>query len=318
MIHSTFENLGYGITRVDTGLMRPGMAACYVMQHNDEVAIIETGTLHTVPVLLSFLDDHQIDYRQVRYVIPTHVHLDHAGGAGGLMQQLPAANLVIHPRGARHMISPEKLKAGAIAVYGEAGFADMYGDIIPVAEDRVMIAEDNHTLEVGGRTLQFMDTPGHARHHFCVYDPFSSGIFSGDTFGLAYPELAAGSSAFILPTTTPVQFEPEALKASIARLMSHGPERMYMTHYGLLESPARFAEPLVEQIDDYVSIAEKYKESEHRESDIAAELTRYTLQRLQSHSPALSEPAVKQLLEMDMNLNAQGLAVWLNKRYSPK
>lgn len=314
MTINTFEAIGHGLTRVETGLMRPGMAACYVMQHNNEIAIIETGTHHTVPTLLSFLDDNQIRYEQVRYVIPTHVHLDHAGGVGGLMQKLPEAKLVVHPKGAKHMIAPEKLKAGAVAVYGEEQFSRMYGDIIPVDENRVIIAEDNDTLDLGGRSLRFLDTPGHARHHFCVYDAMSQGIFTGDTFGLAYPELTTAEGPFILPTTTPVQFEPEPLKASIARLMSLAPERVYLTHYGMLESPARFVDPLIEQIDDYVKIAEQHENSADKESDIAAALTTYTLERLRARQSTLSENILLDLLKMDMELNAQGLVVWLSRQ----
>jgi glyoxylase-like metal-dependent hydrolase (beta-lactamase superfamily II) len=314
MTNNTFEAIGHGITRIDTGLVRPGLAACYVMQQNNDFAIIETGTLHTVPTLLSFLDDHQIGYEQVRYVIPTHVHLDHAGGVGGLMQKLPEAKLVIHPKGARHMIAPDKLKAGALAVYGEEKFAQMYGDIIPVDEHRVIIAEDNDTLDLDGRTLRFLDTPGHARHHFCVYDAMSNGIFTGDTFGLAYPELSTSAGPFIIPTTTPVQFEPEALKASIARLMALAPERMYLTHYGMIESPSLLVDALIEQIDDYVSIAEQHKTSTNQEADIAAALTRYTIARLQARQSTLSEAAIVDVLKMDMQLNAQGLAVWLSRQ----
>lgn len=308
------QDIGHGITRIDTGLIRPGMAACYVMQHQDEVAIIETGTLHTVPTLLNFLDRNGIGYEQVRYVIPTHVHLDHAGGVGGLMQKLPNATLVVHPRGARHMISPEKLKAGSLAVYGEAAFARMYGDIIPVDEHRVMAAKDNTQVDLGGRTLNFLDTPGHAWHHFCVHDPLSCGIFTGDTFGIAYPELGTAASPFIMPTTTPVQFEPDELKVSIQRLMSLTPERMYLTHYGMVTSPDKLAGPLLEQIDDYVNIATQYRDSTDQETEIAEALTQYTLQRLRAHHGELDETAALKILTMDMRLNAQGLVVWLSRQ----
>ena len=312
MSTETIQTLDYGITRIDTGLIRPGMAACYVMQHQDEIAIIETGTMHTVPTILAFLNDQGIDHEQVRYVIPTHVHLDHAGGVGGLMQKLPQATLVVHPRGARHMISPDKLKAGSLAVYGEAAFARMYGDIIPVDENRVISAKDNTSLDLAGRSLTFLDTPGHAWHHFCVYDPMSSGIFTGDTFGIAYPELACAESPFIMPTTTPIQFEPEELKASINRLMALAPQRMYLTHYGMVESPDTLAPALLEQIDDYVRIAEQHKSSATQESAIAEALTAYTLKRLKIQGSRLNDDDALKVLSMDMRLNAQGLSVWLS------
>ncbi|MCG8669786.1 MAG: MBL fold metallo-hydrolase [Pseudomonadales bacterium] len=314
MTIKTYEAIGYGITRIETGLVRPGLAACYVMQHENEVAIIETGTHHTVATIMAFLESNKIEPEQVRYVIPTHVHLDHAGGVGGLMARLPKAKLVIHPKGARHMIAPEKLKAGALEVYGEEKFSQMYGDIIPVAEDRVIVAEDNDTADLNGRILKFLDTPGHARHHFCVYDAVSEGVFTGDTFGLSYPELVTQDAPFLMPTTTPVQFEPEPLKASISKLMSLAPKRMFLTHYGLLESPEKWVDSLIEQINAYVTIAEHNKHSENLESDLTNALTQYTLEKLKSHATSLSESELHNLIKMDMTLNAQGLAVWLSRQ----
>ena len=132
-----YADLGQHITRIDTALMRDGLAACYLLQGGDEYVIIETGTHNTVPIILALLEQREIEREQVKFVIPTHLHLDHAGGVGGLMQALPVATLLIHPRGARHMIDPSKLKAGAIAVYGEDAFAKTYGDVIPVQADRV-------------------------------------------------------------------------------------------------------------------------------------------------------------------------------------
>ncbi|MEY8263748.1 MAG: MBL fold metallo-hydrolase, partial [Bermanella sp.] len=230
-------DLGWGITQLDTAFQRPNMAACYIMQDAGEVAIIETGTKDTVPLIFACLQQLGLKPEQVKYIIPTHVHLDHAGGVGRLMQQLPNATLVVHEKGARHMIDPSKLQAGASAVYGEAEFNKTYGDLLPVAKERIISPLDNEQLTLGQRTLTFLDTPGHARHHFCVYDEVSQGFFSGDTFGLAYQELTNENGAFLMVTTTPVQFDPDALKNSIDKLMAMQPQRMFLTHYGVLENP---------------------------------------------------------------------------------
>lgn len=318
MSSQTYQDIGHQITRIDTHMTGTGMAACYLMQQGDAAAIIETGTHHTVPIILDLLAMKSIAKEQVRYVIPTHVHLDHAGGVGGLMQALPKAELVIHPKGARHMIDPAKLKAGAEAVYGEKAFAKVYGDVIPVAEERVRIQEDNTELDLNGRTLRFYDTPGHARHHFCVADPASNGIFTGDTFGLSYPSLPAADGPFLLPTTTPVQFEPEALKQSIQRLIALKPDTMYLTHFGPLHKPEQFAPQLLEQIDDYVAIAKAEHNgadpSTQLEENINQKLTKYTLQRLRDQGCPLDPAQQRKAIEMDMQLNSQGLAVWLQRQ----
>ena len=316
MSFQVYQPLAHGITRIDTAMVRDELAACYLMEDDGECAIIETGTHHTVPIILDLLEQKGIDRRQVKYVIPTHVHLDHAGGVGGLMQALPAATLLIHPRGARHMIDPSRLKAGATAVYGEAAFAEMYGDIIPVPESRVTVMHDGDQVTLGQRRLTFHDTPGHARHHFCVQDSASNGIFTGDTFGLAYPSLVTERGPFILPTTTPVQFDPPALKASIRKLLALKPERMFLTHYGLLEAPARPGERLLAMVDDYVLLAEQAAEGGDDDlmGRLEPALRDYLFAQAREHGVNLSDAALDDALGFDIHLNSQGLVVWLQQR----
>ncbi|TXS91906.1 MBL fold metallo-hydrolase [Parahaliea maris] len=316
MSFQMYEDIGHGITRIDTAMMREELAACYLLG-GPEYAIIETGTHNTVPIILDLLDQRGIARDQVRFVIPTHVHLDHAGGVGGLMQALPDATLLVHPAGARHMIDPAKLKAGAMAVYGEAAFAEMYGDIIPVEESRVRTMADGERIELGDRQLVFYDTPGHARHHFCVHDPLSQGIFTGDTFGLAYPRLTTHQGPFIFPTTTPVQFDPAALKASIRRLLALNPARIYLTHYGMVDAPQALGERLLAQVDDYVALAEDVAASspaEQWEGELMGRMADYLFASAREHGCALSESELQDVLGMDVRLNSQGLAVWLSAR----
>src|SRR5690606_11253718 len=315
MTMQTYEDLGDGITRIETGMIHDGLAACYLLQSGDDCALIETGTQHTVALILQLLEQRRIAREQVRYVIPTHVHLDHAGGVGGLMQLLPSATLLIHPRGARHMIDPAKLKAGAIAVYGEQQFAKIYGEVIAVDAARVREMPDAARVQLGSRTLVFYDTPGHAYHHFCVHDLQSNSIFTGDTFGLAYPALSTAKGPFIFPTTTPVQFDPEALKQSIRTLLALHPDKMLLTHYGEVREPQSLGTTLLAQIDDYVAMAQTVKASTDQtqwESALIARLTDYTLARARAHGCSQSDAELQQLLAMDMRLNAQGMVVWLS------
>ena len=206
-------DLGHGIHVVDTGFHRDRFDAAYLMVHGGQVAIIDTGTNHAVPRLLATLAALGLATDAVDWVIPTHVHLDHAGGAGLLMQQLPSARLLVHPRGARHLIDPSALWAGATAVYGPEEMARSYGELVPVAAERVDTSHDGMTVTLAGRPLLLADTPGHARHHHCVWDAASRGWFTGDTFGLSYREFDTARGAWIVPTSTPVQFDPPALRA---------------------------------------------------------------------------------------------------------
>lgn len=312
----TAKNLGWGIHVLDTAYQRPQMAACYLMEHEDELAIIETGTKDTVPLIFEYLKQQGLDAHAIKYVMPTHVHLDHAGGAGLLMQALPNAQLVVHPQGARHMIDPSKLQAGATAVYGKDMFQQTYGDLLPIDPAQVLAIEDGQTLKLGGRSLTFLDTPGHARHHYCIYDEMSQGFFTGDTFGLAYQELNTQKGPFIFPTTTPVQFDPEALKSSIARLLSYQPKRMFLTHYGMVEQPQALGGHLIQLVDEFVSIAlnvQQYIPKEQWLQALNKELLSLLMLRLAEHGTDLKPSEYAQVIASDVLLNAQGLEVWLNR-----
>src|SRR5512134_429756 len=250
-----FEDLGHGITAIDTGYVRPRFDASHLVVENGRAAFVDVGTGHSVPVLLAGLEAKGLRPEAVDYVIVTHVHLDHAGGAGEMIRRLPNARLVVHPRGTRHMVDPSKLYAGASAVFGEEATRRSYGVLVPVDPSRVVEAPDGFVLELGGRPLEFLDTPGHARHHFCIWDEASRSMFTGDTFGLSYRELASERGAFVLPTTTPVQFEPEVLLASIDRLIARGPKAMLLTHYSRVFEVERLAADLARQVGELVALA---------------------------------------------------------------
>jgi glyoxylase-like metal-dependent hydrolase (beta-lactamase superfamily II) len=310
---AALEDLGHGITAVDTGYVRPRFDASHLVVENGRAAFVDVGTGHSVPVLLAALEAKGLPPEAVDFVIVTHVHLDHAGGAGEMMRRLPAARLVVHPRGARHMIDPTKLWAGASAVFGEEFVRKSYGTPVPVDPSRVVEAGDGFTLELGRRPLRFLDTPGHARHHFCVWDEASRSMFTGDTFGLSYPELSSPRGRFVLPTTTPVQFEPDALVASIDRLVAHDPAAMLLTHYSRVVEIGRMADDLRRQVGELVALGR----AEDGKPDRAARLRRGVeelfLQWVADHGTPLAPDTVRELLAVDVELNSQGLEVWLDR-----
>ena len=174
MSNFNITNIASGIEVIDSGYYSKDFAAIYILRQNDKIAIIETGSNFSVANVKKALDKNGLSFADVVYIIPTHVHLDHAGGAGMLMQKCKNAKLIVHPRGAQHLIDPRKLIAGAMAVYGKQKFKKLYGDIIPIESSRVIEADNNCILDFEGRKLKFLDTPGHARHHFCVWDRNSS------------------------------------------------------------------------------------------------------------------------------------------------
>jgi len=308
------EDLGYGVYCIDARYISHGVACCYLMVEGGEVAIIETGTAHTADGIADALAYLKLPSEALRYIIPTHVHLDHAGGAGVLMQRYPEAQLVIHPRGARHMINPTQLIVSSKAVYGEEKFAQLYGEIIPVLEERVLVVEDGEKLNLGGRVLEFRHTPGHAEHHFCIWDAQSQGWFTGDTFGISYREMVMGDDRFIIPTTSPVQFDPDKLLGSIDLMMSRQPQRMYLTHYSVVDKPEKLSLLLCAQIEDYRQIALSLKNEPEREQKIVRELRGMTLARIKAIQPDAKLQALDKVLALDFQLNAQGIDVWLSRQ----
>ncbi|MCP4764880.1 MAG: MBL fold metallo-hydrolase [Gammaproteobacteria bacterium] len=291
---------------IDALYMKPRVASIYLLRQGDEVALVETGTCHSLANVLATLEALAIDRSQVKYVIPTHVHLDHAGGAGVMMQHFEQAQLLVHARGASHMIDPRKLVEGTIGVYGEDKFARLYGRIEPIAAERVTVADDLANFSLEDRELIFIDTPGHARHHFCIYDERSSGIFTGDTFGICYDSMKPLPRGLI-PTTPPVQFDPPALRQSVARIMEFAPRRLYLTHYGELVDPAAQFESFNRWIDEYVDLSRQFEpDSPDCETDLEQALQQRVMQTL-CGGP---DPALQRILQNDINLNAQGLAHW--------
>jgi len=308
------ESLAHGIHVIDTGFHRPVFDASYLIVEHGRGAFVDTGTNDSVPRLLAALDAAGLVRDAVDYVIATHVHLDHAGGVGLLMQQLPRARLVVHPQGAPHLIEPSRLMNGARAVYGDAEVARAYGDVIGVPAERVLRTADGMTIALAGRPLQFLDTPGHARHHHCIWDARSRGFFTGDTFGLSYREFDTAQGAWLMPTTTPVQFEPEPLRCSIRRMLAYAPECLYLTHYGRVTEVPRLAELLLAQLDAMVALAQSLPNDERRHGALVEGLLAIHLKSLRAHGCTLSDERVRELLALDNELNAQGLAVWLNRR----
>ena len=303
-----------GITAIDSGMVRPQMAACYLLETGSAVAVVETGNAASADRILKVLKSRGRRPEEISHVIVTHVHLDHAGGAGTLIQRLPQATLVAHPYGARHLIDPSKLEAGARAVYGDARFDAMYGSLVPVPKDRVIVKEDGEELAIGGRRLEFMDAPGHARHHFTVWDEQTNGWFTGDTFGLSYRNLDTENGAFIFPTTTPIQFDPPALISSIDRMMEKSPSNMYLTHFGRVQEAERLAEDMRRAVREFVELAERFEKSDDRTRCIEDAMMDRLFERARSHGVTLEEDALRETLAGDVILNTQGLEFWLDHR----
>jgi glyoxylase-like metal-dependent hydrolase (beta-lactamase superfamily II) len=305
--------LNDGILAIDTEYVRPLQDASHLILENGRGAFVDTGTNDSVPLLLDALHQHDVDAADVDFVFLTHVHLDHAGGAGLLMQHLPNALCVVHPRGAEHMVNPEKLIKGTEGVYGVERTREMYGEIRPIAASRVKVAGDARWLDFNGRKLQTLFTEGHARHHYCLSDPTSHGVFTGDNFGVSYRELDTVKGEFIFPTSTPASFDPPEAHKSVDRIMSCEPDQVYLTHYSRVKDLDRLADDMHAGIDAYEQMALACRGADNRIEALQAAMYRYLSSRLIEHGYKGGDDAIHAVLEIDVVLNAAGLEAWLNR-----
>ncbi|NND60500.1 MAG: MBL fold metallo-hydrolase [Gammaproteobacteria bacterium] len=312
-MHEIHEQVAPGIHAIDTGYVRPRLDASHLLVDSGRAAFVDTGTSHSVPRLLQTLRDNDLDRGDVDYIFLTHIHLDHAGGAGALARELPNAQVVVHPRGARHMVDPSKLIAGTIAVYGEDRYRELYGELVPIAAGRIVESTDDSVLTVGGRQLRLIDTPGHALHHYSLIDEAHALAFTGDTFGVSYRETDTAAGPFIFPTTTPVHFDPGQLHDSIDRIMSYEPASVLLTHYSRVDDTSRLASELHRDIDVYVAMAQEHADSDDRTRLLHEAMFAHFSQRLDAHGFEGNSENRHAILDMDINLNVQGLEVWLTR-----
>ncbi|RYG74225.1 MBL fold metallo-hydrolase [Lentibacillus lipolyticus] len=290
----------------------PERTGTYVIDEN-ELTLVETGPSPSVKYIKKGLHELGFSLEQVTYIIVTHVHLDHAGGAGLLLKECPNATVIVHPRGARHLADPKKLAAGARGVYGES-FSELFDPIIPVPEDRLLVKGDGDTLPISEScTLKFFDTPGHAKHHFSIYDPVSYGLFTGDTVGVRYQQLIDEGIDFFLPSTSPNHFDPDAMYASINRIRQMHLDRIYYGHFGMTEKVDKALDQVSEWLDIFVGIGEEVV-SEGKGYDVLASRMLEQVKGELSMKGVHTDHDVYVVINLDMQVSALGIIDYLKKK----
>lgn len=300
---------------IDCAPETPGYVGAYLRVAGDACAFVECYTSHAVPVLMDALSRAGKKPEDVHYVIVTHAHLDHAGGASALLAACPNATLLAHPRAARHLIAPEKLVKSATAVYGEEHFRKVYGTILPIPESRVRILQDGDTFTLGNATMAAYHTAGHAKHHLVVHDPETGTVYTGDTFGLVYPRLQRGKT-FAFASTSPTDFDAERAHESLDRVLGLGEKTASPTHFGDVTHVAEVAS----QVRRFVDRSQALVVRESKTVDPIATCSA----RIEADLRELFDEAARDVglvldaddwasLELDVTLNAQGLAFVADK-----
>jgi glyoxylase-like metal-dependent hydrolase (beta-lactamase superfamily II) len=237
------STLSSGMDFVDLNFLgRPGIIATAILQSTAGVALIDPGPSTTLAGLKSQLDGKGIGLPDIRQILLTHIHLDHAGCAGVLMEECPHAELLVHERGAPHMVDPSRLVASATRLYG-ADMERLWGEMRPAAAARVRILRGGEQIDVAGRTLEVGYTPGHASHHLSYFDRGSRIAFVGDTAGIR-----RGQGNYILPPTPPPDIDLEAWRQSADLILAWDPDTLFLTHFGPFRSPRPHFQELFERI----------------------------------------------------------------------
>ena len=312
--HTTLPD---SVHTIDCHYTAPKHAAAFLVVEGDRALFVDNNTQRALPRLLEALKVHGLTPAQVDYAIITHVHLDHAGGTAALLEACPNAIALAHPKAARHLISPERLVQGAKAVYGETAFAELYGEVTGVAEERVQCIEDETRLAWGRRELRFFHTLGHASHHMCLYDPVSNGVFTGDSFGLGVSPYEGGADPFLVCSSSPPDFDPIEAGRSLESILATGAEWAYLPHFGVIDQLDRAAEMLRRSLAQFVDIIEAAQAQGLAEEALQAFCEVRMRDAFTAHLKWCGVRDVEAALAWlgsDVHINAMGLAHYIRRQ----
>lgn len=313
LVTPLMRDFGDGIYALDSGYFRDEFDAVHLVVEQGRVAVIDTSTQYAVPRILSALSALGLGPESVDWILLTHVHLDHAGGAGALLRQCPNARVTVHPRGTRHLVDPSKLWAAVCEVYGVAMAEKEYGGLDPIDASRIVETPEGATVSLAGRVFEFWDAPGHARHHVYIRDTKTNSFFTGDTFGISYRDFDTAQGSYVFVTSSPSQFMPTDLQASMRRLMAAKPPAVYLTHYAQLKDVLRHGEHLLRQTDQFANVALAHQSAGNDRSRLIQEdLSRLMLKDLSDRGVSLSQEDCLAVLDLDLRLNSDGLVCWLD------
>ncbi len=306
-------DLGDDVYQIDTKMAGyDGITAGYLIR-SSRPCLVETGTSTSAPVVAAALGALGISPADLATVVVTHIHLDHAGGAGDIAALFPNAQVVVHEKGARHLADPARLMASARMVYGDA-LDVLFGEMKPVEADRLRTLDDVGVIDLGdGRSLESHYSPGHARHHVGLVDSANGDLYVGDAAGVYVPE-----TGDLRPATPPPDFDLETALASIAKFVALGPSRLLFSHYGPVKEVAATLERSAEEISVWVAQTRAARGA-GMDLDHAVEAVR---QRTMSRYKSLerdADPAVAEKFEQlsGASANVSGIWHWLDRLEQP-
>ena len=241
--------------------------ASFLLTGEGSAAIVETGPTSCINELMRGLKDRGVAPEDVEQVFLTHIHLDHSGASGNLTELLPNAAFYVHEIGYPHLVDPSKLLKSATRLYGEENMDELWGEVKPVPEDRLLKLEGGEEIEAAGGVVRAHYTPGHAYHHLAFHEPGTGHLFAGDVAGVRLP-----GQSYVKPPTPPPEVDIEAWKGSIETIRKIEPKILCPTHFGSYEDVERHLGELEQRLEDWLLLIEERMDEGHSQEDIAEEL----------------------------------------------
>ena len=249
MIHPLAAGLDYFDLQF---LGKPGIIATAIARGPEGIALIDPGPSTTLHTLREALEAKGTAVSEIRQLLLTHIHLDHAGVTGTLVRENPAIEVLVHERGAPHLTRPIRLIESATRLYGPADMERLWGELLPVPADRLRPLKGGETIVVAGRELDVAYTPGHASHHVSYFDRASRVAFVGDTAGIR-----RGTAGYVMPPTPPPDIDLDVWRESEARILAWDPETLFLTHFGPFHGARLQFQQLRENIEQWSRIVKR-------------------------------------------------------------
>lgn len=307
----TFE-VADGIVAIDTFMGgRERYTAGYLIEAA-EPALVETGPGTSVEPVTQALVHLGVAPGSLAHIVLTHIHLDHAGGAGAIAARFPRASVWVHERGAPHLADPARLVASTARVWGQREMEELFGPTEAIDAWRLHPLRDNDAIDLGGRRLDVLDTPGHASHHVAFVDSATGVVFTGDALGIHVPDLPV-----LRPATPPPDFDLERYVASIDRIRTRARSALLFAHFGPLPDVAATCDLAIRRVTDWTHVVRDAMHETEDPDELADRLERAALDDIETGAEATLD---LQMLEdrlrllSSVRMNAQGIARYWRKR----
>jgi glyoxylase-like metal-dependent hydrolase (beta-lactamase superfamily II) len=307
-VQRTFE-AAEGIRAIDSMMCgREQVTSCYLLEAS-EPALVETGPTTSVDAVREGLAELGVGANDLAHIVVTHIHLDHAGGAGSLAPHFPQAKVWVHERGAPHLEDPSKLMASATRVYGEEKLLEMFGVVEPVPRERLRPVAGGDRISLGNRDLEAIYTPGHASHHVALRDSATGVVFVGDALGVFLPDVGV-----LRPASPPPEFDLEQAIRSIDLVASRQPSAILFSHFGPAQDVGELCELAKSRLRKWTSVAEEALSK----TDDLAEVTAHLRARTEDELPAPGTEGREQVLDRyellsSYEMNAMGLMRYIQR-----